>query len=361
MPVNAAWLLNAYPDAYICAQRIKLAFPLINGALPFALPLDLALGVKPVKHVIGLILGELAKLHELRTFDGAMLVDVGQRHLLLLDRLVASLADIGGLLPKFTVNFGAQRVRASPACPLRLDQPGFDHLFERCAAGAVPDARPARLAWPCGGASAYRLLCVPFRDRVQPSVHRRRRQDRLPVAFPDPTTQGTRFSPSCPLKVQSVTINRSITPPFAPQVPRPGQRFCRVPTGSHLGGHLRLAVECPSWRPTRRLSCPSPPQPHRGCSEQFRADGEAWPEASRLIPCARPASGVVHWPSGADYARHPQQPEPEVPPDRQKDVPSGWWQMNGCPNLLRHLRQIFLFPLDRLTARRNITEKRMEI
>jgi len=141
MPVNAAWLLNAYPDAYICAKRIKLAFPLIDGALPFALPLDLALGAKSIKHLIGLILGELAKLHELRTLDEAMHVDVVQRHLLLLDWLVAGLADIGGIglvgdQSRETGEFGMVRVQPG-------DDPVVLHAQQQIAPSVLAKATTA--------------------------------------------------------------------------------------------------------------------------------------------------------------------------------------------------------------------------
>ena len=67
----------------------------------------------------GLVWAQATKLHHVFAGNSAVTLDVLQHHLLLLDAIEPSLADVAGALAQITVGFSAKEIDTPDLAPLR--------------------------------------------------------------------------------------------------------------------------------------------------------------------------------------------------------------------------------------------------
>ena len=127
---------------------------LVNSALLGARAQQSTCLDKALQESGGLIRAQLAEIPHVLATNLAMLVDVGQDHLLLLQGIKPDLADVVGGLAQGSVDRGAQGVGASLLDAVGLDQASLDQPLHRGAGGGrVPlnQTRDLGAVQPPGG------------------------------------------------------------------------------------------------------------------------------------------------------------------------------------------------------------------
>jgi len=119
-------------SSFVKYERARiLRAPLINNTLALAFRSNFAAFSQPFQQAGRLKWTNPAEFCCFRPFDGTVLVNIGQNHLLLLYGIESGLSDIGGFLTGMPIHLGAKGVSSAPSCSVGFNKACFHQLFER--------------------------------------------------------------------------------------------------------------------------------------------------------------------------------------------------------------------------------------